>query len=772
MARFSIFTHAGKYLMLTLLATIMLLPLTGYTLKVEAAYTYVNDETHSEIGWMDVETVGWAFNPNELLLKVIHQTNIPNTPNHGFVGYFYLNTDQNPATGDPDDGSDYFIWFAVYNPPGGSQCALHRYDAGSGWVHVKDLAAPTFLPGGDTVELKVPLSDIGSPTAINIYLEGGGGVVDFISAAYNYDTGEGRSITVNGNPSDWTGDTPDVIDTTGDASPPSFADATNLYTTDDGGRLYMRMDLAEPPSLSPWGGHPEEGSELGYSSEIYIDRDNNPMTGYRYRSATIDIGADYKLHSHTYIMDWGQDYMLELYMWTGTDFLVYQPATWYLYSQLGSCLELSLRKSDIFVSPEPGQRIKIWIDWLIAGNNDRVPNSGKFTATSTPTLSVGLLNFDDYRNRMGSVTPMYPSRTFYFPHFQQDVGWQTFVAIANPNDQEAEVALAFYRDDGSLLKVQHFNIPYNGKQGFTLSSLGVTGGGWIKVDSDLPVVGLLNFDDYANRMGSMSGVTPTPFVYFPHFHQDANWQTFYAIVNPSDSPAQITITFYRDSGSVAGTESLTLNARSKIGRFAISGSGWIAVQSDTPIVGMLNFDDYHNRMGTIEHAPYPPSSGLYFPHFQQDAGWQTFYAIVNPLDTSTSITVTYYREDGSIISTDTSTLGAHCKFGRFVVAGAGWIKVNTIEHPIVGMLNFDDYHNRMGSIVAATPQSSIVFPHFHQDANWQTFYAFVNLGPSSAFTSTYYRAAGSTITSTSTTVATNSKLGRFATSGTGWLIVR
>lgn len=106
MARFSIFTHAGKYLMLTLLATIMLLPLTGYTLKVEAAYTYVYDETHSEIGWMDVETVGWAFNPNELLLKVIYQTNIPNTPNHGFLGYFYLNTDLNPATGDPDDGSD------------------------------------------------------------------------------------------------------------------------------------------------------------------------------------------------------------------------------------------------------------------------------------------------------------------------------------------------------------------------------------------------------------------------------------------------------------------------------------------------------------------------------------------------------------------------------------------------------------------------------------------------------------------------------------------
>ena len=383
---------------------------------------------------------------------------------------------------------------------------------------------------------------------------------------------------------------------------------------------------------------------------------------------------------------------------------------------------------------------------------------------------AALLNFDDYRNRMGSVTPMQPSTTFYFPHFHQDSNWQTFMAVVNPSSTDsATVTFTAYRDDGALVNTAEWYLGPGVKVGGFVNQIipGTTGTGWIEVHSDLPIVGILNFDDYTNRMGSMSGVYPYMSICFPHFHQDANWQTFYAIVNPSDfMPVHPTITYYRDDGSVAGTESLTLSPHHKIGRFAISGSGWIAVWAEYPIVGMLNFDDYHNRMGTIEYAI--PSRTLYFPHFQQDANWQTFYAIANPSDTSTSITVTYYREDGSIIGTDTSTLGGHCKLGRFAVAGTGWIKV---ESPgwIVGMLNFDDYHNRMGSIVAATPLESIIFPHFHQDSSWQTFYAIVNLGGADAFTSTYYGADGSTIAFAFTTLAVNSKIGRFATGGTGWL---
>jgi hypothetical protein len=182
---------------------------------------------------------------------------------------------------------------------------------------------------------------------------------------------------------------------------------------------------------------------------------------------------------------------------------------------------------------------------------------------------------------------------------------------------------------------------------------------------------------------------------------------------------------------------------------------------------MLNFDDYHNRMGSMEYAI--PSTILYFPHFDQGAGWQTFYALANPSETSASVTVTYYRADGSVITTDGLTLNAHSKAGSFAVSGTGWFKVES-SIPIVGMLNFDDYHNRMGSIVAVTtPSESIVLPHFDQSVGWETYYAVVNVSSSTTLTSTYYRAEGSTITSESTLVASNGKIGRFPPNGNGWL---
>jgi C1A family cysteine protease len=389
-------------------------------------------------------------------------------------------------------------------------------------------------------------------------------------------------------------------------------------------------------------------------------------------------------------------------------------------------------------------------------------------ATPAPAL-VALLNFDDYHNRMGSVTPMAPSAVFFFPHYHQDASWQTFVAIANPNDVTATfVDLSFYSSDGQLLAVRDIGpIGADAKVGYLLSSLGISGTGWIRVESDVPVVGLLNFDDYANRMGSMSGVTPSTSIYFPHFHQDPTWQTYYAIVNPSSAAASMTVTYYRADGSVVSTEPLTLAAYQKTGRFATGGTGWIAIESGTPIVGMLNFDDYRNRMGTIEYAT--PSTTLYFPHYHQDGSWQTYYAIANPSTTSASVTVTYYRPDGSIVTTETLTLNAHSKIGRFPSSGIGWIKVES-SIPIVGMLNFDDYHNRMGSIVAVSqPLASVVFPHFHQDASWETYYAVVNVGQPTTCTTTYYAADGTSMGYEPWTLASNSKIGAFPPTGSGWL---
>jgi len=354
-----------------LLLSLVLLQFNVLTPEVEATYTYVADPTFAEIGWMDVKRVGWDFNPNELLLTVQYQANIPNNPNHYFDGTFCLDTDQNPATG--SGGSDYYARFWVQGDGGSFYWALHQWNAAStSWVFVKNLSKPLWAAGGDTVELGIPLADIGSPTAINIYYEDGSSLYDFIQKKYTYNTAsEDRSITVDGNPADWVGDASDITDPL-DATP-SWADVTTIYTTSSSAakKLYFRIDLAGAPP-SP---HPETGSKYTHGLwYIYLDTDRSLSTGKNVGG----IGADYRLGYEVTTDSASRSTYLSLNQWTGTAWSSVSGAT-LNGAFAGSCLELSLLLSNIGVT---GSAIMdIYIDYLYPKNNDLVPNSGTFTAT-------------------------------------------------------------------------------------------------------------------------------------------------------------------------------------------------------------------------------------------------------------------------------------------------------------------------------------------------------------------------------------------------------
>jgi len=348
-----------------------LLPLAFFTPRAEAAYTYApTDPTYPEIGWMDVKRVGWDFNPNELLLTVQHQANIPSNLNYYFDGTFCLDTDQNPATG--SGGFDYYARFWVSAFFDSFMWKLYRWDAASTrWVFAKDLSKPFWTPGGDTVELGIPLADIGSPTAINIFYESHNTVYDIVSLKCTYNVAsEDRSITVDGNPVDWAGDTPDITDPS-DATP-GWADATAFYTTTRSttAKLYMRMNLAAaPPSV-----HPEESSKLDLSiSCIYFDTDHDPSTG----KSIGGIGADYYLQAGVGIGHTSRNLWSGLRHWSDTTWTDVSGAT--LENAVGTCFELSVLWSNIGVTGS--SVIDIHIEQLETSNDDRVPSSGTFTAT-------------------------------------------------------------------------------------------------------------------------------------------------------------------------------------------------------------------------------------------------------------------------------------------------------------------------------------------------------------------------------------------------------
>ena len=95
-----------------------------------------------------------------------------------------------------------------------------------------------------------------------------------------------------------------------------------------------------------------------------------------------------------------------------------------------------------------------------------------------------------------------------------------------------------------------------------------------------PFVGMLNFHDYSNRMGSMPGVAPSSTLYFPHYDKGSSWSSYGAIVNQDSARAFATTTFYATDGAIIDSGTDSVDSRCKIGGYPPTGSGWIKVETN------------------------------------------------------------------------------------------------------------------------------------------------------------------------------------------------
>jgi serralysin len=181
---------------------------------------------------------------------------------------FYLNTDQNAATG-VNYGAEYFVNFVVTdlvtNVP-----QPYLYDGNGNYIGSLDYS---YSSDRLTVEFAIPTLTIGSPSAINFI----GDINDTAFFPSNYASGFQYtlssvaapppqlvfgSITLDGNLSDWTaGDRLDYLPGTAQVGYESYG----KYT----GNAFV-FSIKAPT-----------GSTIGQNTTIWLDSDRNASTGYR-----------------------------------------------------------------------------------------------------------------------------------------------------------------------------------------------------------------------------------------------------------------------------------------------------------------------------------------------------------------------------------------------------------------------------------------------------------------------------------------------------------
>ena len=211
-------------------------------------------EDKLEIGsWIDTQYVSiWTDNSN-LYITIENAGERPG--NCRFDGHIWIDTDGN-------ESANYDLSYQL-----GDTVSLVRLD---GIPTPRLLQAST---AGGVVNVAVSLSDIGNPSEIAIQIE-------TINVAINGDlTGtytqgqSSKSISIDGNPSDWNGIQPIATDSRASMEP-SYFDINHIYAADDGQRLYIMVDTAAEAlkTISNQG-------ILQNPVNIYFDVDKNSATG-------------------------------------------------------------------------------------------------------------------------------------------------------------------------------------------------------------------------------------------------------------------------------------------------------------------------------------------------------------------------------------------------------------------------------------------------------------------------------------------------------------
>jgi hypothetical protein len=408
-----------------------------------------------------------------------------------------------------------------------------------------------------------------------------------------------------------------------------------------------------------------------------------------------------------------------------------------------------------------------------------------------------IVGWSDARNSGVSGYDIYAQRVAsgerYFSHFDATEGaWWTGIALANTNSSLANVTLTAYNQSGALIGNSNITVPANGQNSFQAKDqLGVSGTGWIQIVPDKQINGLEIFGNIAS--GSLAGLglsrKPSSNFGFSHFDTTADWWTGIALANPHTTQAHVTLTAYNQSGTQIGSSTITLpangqNAFQVNNQLGVSGTGWIRVVSDQPVVGLEIFGNIHTGQITGVPASTYPSTILYVPHFDTTAAWWTGVALANPNGASATVTLTAYNQSGIQIGTSTITLPANGQKAFQVnsqlgVSGTvGWIRVES-DQPLVGLeiLGSVTSGGVAGLVAPNYVRHNLAFSHFDTTADWWTGIALVNPnGTSATVTLNAYNQSGAGIGNSTIILPANGQnffqvKDQLGVSGTGWINV-
>ena len=256
----------------------------------------------------------------------------------------------------------------------------------------------------------------------------------------------------------------------------------------------------------------------------------------------------------------------------------------------------------------------------------------------------------------------------FISHIASNPSWCTGISILNTTAEPRDLTIEF--DNGTTE-----SIPLSAKEHkkFLIKDLfnniPQTNIGSAVIKNASGIIGLELFESSETSGNSyLSGMLlsddTTSNIYYPHIASDATWWTGIVAYNPSESVCMLEITPYSTDGTPLTAQTVSLNGKEKYIGSANTmnfppATAWFQIAASSPISGFELFGTNNGKQLAGHTGVNISGSNGVFAKIE-DMGW-TGIAFVNTENSSASVQLMAYNDDGNLIDIRNLNLNDHQK---------------------------------------------------------------------------------------------------------------
>jgi hypothetical protein len=327
------------------------------------------------------------------------------------------------------------------------------------------------------------------------------------------------------------------------------------------------------------------------------------------------------------------------------------------------------------------------------------------------------------------------------------------ITLQNLSNQSASVSVNYYDQNGAIIHSTSDNIAAFGVKDYATipAPAGFNGSVVISSDRSVGAVSTLRGDNRGRGayIGASTGATEINLPILMKNWGSSRWNTWFAVQNIDTSDATVEVNYASCAGSV--NDSATI----KPGAMKTFNQATAACMGSNPVLtsGIVRSTNAKNLAVIVAQESSVVNAGLVSSGFPAGStnpvvplmnsnnpnttGWRTAISIFNQGNSSTNVTLTYIKTDGSSC-TETQTIASKqakvfggnnlitgapagvtltCGVGQRVI-GSAYVSANSTSQPLVATVNQDrgGLASAYGAIARTVGTPKVFFPQI-QDRN-------------------------------------------------------